>query len=80
MSRVTCLIVVDNVEPRNNVGKQLRIPRVSGSNALEIRRELGCAIERLSLLNFIDHFSHIHFHLARVLSEAVEAICACISC
>lgn len=69
------LVVVDNIDPRKNVDKQLGVPRVSGSHALDIRRKLGMAVQRLALLHLVNHLPHIHVHFPRVLGEPVEALC-----
>lgn len=44
-----------------------------------MRRHLGFTVQRLALLDLIDHLTSIHLNLPSILSEAVEALCEGVS-
>lgn len=41
---------------------------------LHVFCELRFSVERLALLDFVDHFSHIHLDLATVFAGTIEAV------
>lgn len=69
------LVVVDDVEPRKNMDEQLRVPRVTSSNTLDIVGDLRGTVKGLSLLHLINHFPHVHLYLPGILGESVETLC-----
>jgi hypothetical protein len=71
----TDLVVVDNVDPWENVDEQLGVSRVSSSHTLDIVGYLRSAIQWLAFLHLVDHFPHVHFNLPGVLGETVETFC-----
>lgn len=71
----THLVVIDNVDPWQNMDEQLGISGVPSSHTLNIVGYLRGAIQRLSFLHLVDHFPHIHFNLPGVLGEPVETFC-----
>lgn len=72
----TNLIVVDDVDPWQDVDEQLRVPRVPSSHTLEIGRHLGFAVQGLALLHLVNHLPHIHLDFPGVLGESVETLCS----
>lgn len=70
---VTYLVVVDDVDPGNDMNEQLRVPRVPSCHALQIGRQLGVAIQGLAMLDPVNHLSHIHLNFPGVLRESIEA-------
>lgn len=73
------LVMIDNVDPWENVDEKLGISRVSSSHTLNIVGYLRRAIQWLTLLDLVDHFPHIHFNLPGVLGKTVEAFCGKVS-
>jgi hypothetical protein len=71
--------VVDNVDPREDVDEELGVPGVTGSNTLNIRGDLGGAVQGLALLHLVNHLAHVPLDLPRVLGEAVETSCEPVS-
>jgi hypothetical protein len=67
--------VVDKVGPHHDVCESSCVPRVPVCNALHVLGHLGGAVERLALLDLVDHLPHIHLNLAAVLTGAVKAAC-----
>lgn len=70
------LVVVGKVGPGHNVDEQLGVPRVAGSDTLEVVGHCGNAVQGLALLDLVDHLAHIHLNLALVLGESVETVCS----
>ena len=48
-------------------------------HALHVLGHVCCAVQWLSALYFVRHFSHIQFNFASVLTGSVEAVCEHIS-
>jgi len=71
--------VMNEVGPRQHVGKGGRVARVPVGNALHILGHFGRAVQRLAALDLVDHLTHVHVDLAAVLAGAVEARCAGVS-
>jgi hypothetical protein len=69
--------VVDEVGPHHNVSESACVSRVPVCNALHVLGHLGGAVERLALLDLVNHFPHVHLDLAAVLAGSVEAACRC---
>jgi hypothetical protein len=67
--------VVDEVGPHHNVCESSCVSRVPVCDALHVLGHLGGAVERLALLDLVDHFPHVHLDLAAVLAGSVEATC-----
>jgi hypothetical protein len=74
LGRVDSMVgVVDKVWPWENVRERCRVSRVPVRNALHVLGHLGRAVERLALLDLVDHLPHIHLDLAAVFTGSVEA-------
>lgn len=69
---LTHLIVVHKVEHWHDVQEDARVPRVARRDALHVVRELRLAVQRLALLDLVNHLPHVHIDLALVLRQAVE--------
>lgn len=67
--------MVDQVEPRHDMDPETSVSALSACDALHVFGELALAVQRLALLDFVDHFAHVHVDFATVLGEAVEAVC-----
>ena len=76
---MTNLIVVDSVEPRENMDEQLRIPRVSCCHSLQVSGNFRGTIQRLATLDLINHLPVVQFDFPRVFCEPVEAVCTSVS-
>lgn len=72
---VPYLLVVHKLKPRDSVCPESAVSRVSRSDALHVWSERRYSVERLPLLDLVDHLTHIHLDLAGVLLETVEAHC-----
>lgn len=75
----TNLIVVDNVDPREDVDEELGVPGVTGSNTLNIIGHLRDTVQGLALLHLVNHLAHVPLNLPGVLGEAVETSCQHVS-
>ena len=71
----TMLVVVYKVEPGDCAEKQGRVAALSRSNSLDVGAQLALAVQGLSGLDLVDHFSHIHLNLASVFRGTVESDC-----
>jgi hypothetical protein len=67
--------VVDKVWPWENVRERCRVSRVPVCNTLHVLGHLRGSVERLALLDLVDHLPHVHLYLAAVLTGSVEAHC-----
>ena len=65
--------VVDKVWPCEDVRKCGGVTRVPVCNSLHVLGHLGGSVQRLALLDFVDHLAHVHLDLAAVLAGTVEA-------
>lgn len=72
------LVVVDKVDPWDDVDEEFGVTRVTGSHALEVGGHLGLAVQRLALLDLIDHLASVALNLSGVLGETVETFCECV--
>lgn len=71
--------MVNTIEPWDNMDEQLRIPRVSRCHSLQVGGNLRSTVQRLAILNLVNHLPVVQFDLSRVLCESVEAVCAIVS-
>lgn len=71
----TVLVVVDKVEPWQDVQPDSTVSRVSRRNSLHVWGKGGCAVEWLAGLDLGDHLLHVALDFAAVLTEPVEAHC-----
>lgn len=71
--------MVDKVEPGDDMDEELGVPGVTGSHALQVLGHLGFAIQRLALLDLVNHLACVPLNLSVVLGETVKALCKGVS-
>lgn len=71
--------MVDNVDPRQDVDEQLRIPGVTSSDTLQVLGHARLAVQGLTLLDLANHLAHIHLDFPVVLGEPIKPSCGHVS-
>lgn len=66
------LVVICEVGKWNNMHKQRAVSGIPGGNTLHIWRQLGLSVQRLPLLDFVDHLPHVHLYFPVIFCPAIE--------
>lgn len=69
------VVVVDKVEPWDDVRPDARVSALPVRGALHVLSHGRVTVEGLALLDLVRHLTHVHFDFATVLPEAVETVC-----